>query len=90
MEMFNEFSGMMKKSVAQYTDFAKKMQESTTQAMEWQMQATKEYMDWSMKTNAKLMEDFLAYTSTARDAMSDNVSNLTKSFEKTGSPKKTA
>jgi hypothetical protein len=66
MEVLNEYSEIMKKSVGQYAELTKKMQETATAALEQQLAATKEYMEWSMKTNSKLMEDFVNFSTTAR------------------------
>ncbi len=83
MEMLNEFSDIMKKSVGQYAELTKKMQESAASALEQQLIATKEYMEWSMKSNAKMMEDFISFSTTARETMAENMQMAQKNFEET-------
>jgi hypothetical protein len=83
MEMLNEFSDIMKKSVGQYAELTKKLQETATAALEQQLLATKEYMEWSMKSNAKMMEDFVSFSTTARETMTENMQSAQKSFEET-------
>ena len=90
MELFTEYSEMMKKTAGQYAELTKKMQETTTALLEQQVSATKEYLEWSMKTNAKLVEDFMTYSASARDAMNENIEIAKKSYEEVmASAKKT-
>lgn len=80
MELFNEYSQMMKRSVDQYTELSKKIQETTTSAIEQQMQMTKEFVNWSTKMNSKMMEDFMTYSASARETMTDNVQKLKATY----------
>lgn len=80
MELFTEYSTMMKKSAEQYTELSKKIQETATSAIEQQMQLTKEFVEWSTKMNSKMMEDFMAYSTTARETMTDNVQKLKTTY----------
>jgi len=82
MEVLNEYSEIVKKSVGQYAELTKKMQETATAALEQQLAATKEYMEWSMKTNAKLMEDFMNYSTSARETLTENIENAKKRLKK--------
>jgi hypothetical protein len=83
MEVLNEYSEIMKKSVGQYAELTKKMQETATAALEQQLAATKEYMEWSMKTNAKLMEDFVNFSTSARETMTENMEIAKRTYEET-------
>lgn len=81
METLNEYSEMMKKSVGQYTELSKKIQETATSAIEQQIQLTKEFVGWSTKMNSKLMEDFMAYSSSARETMAENIGTVKATIE---------
>lgn len=80
MELFNEYSDMMKKSVDQYTELSKKIQESATTAIEQNLQLTKEFVTWSTKMNTKMMEDFMSYSASARETMTDNIQKIKSSY----------